>query len=168
LHFDAHLPFAEMPRSLAPIKETIMPSRMPNRFSVLCACLSLATAIASIAHANDAKGYTCAFESGTVVAYDNGAFKPEKLNPLNIEIATIDVTAQTATLTGQGGSKAIRVVRAVNALHFLEVASEGFLNVTTIYDRDDAKGANPAVHSRHFGILGQPLVSQYTGFCQPK
>lgn len=157
-----------MPRSLAPIKEIMMPSRMPNWFGVLCACLALAAAMASDAYANDPKGYACAFDTGTVTVYDKGTFKPEKVTALTVEIATIDAEAQTATLTGQGGSKAIRVVRAVNALHFLEVASEGFLNVTTIYDRDDTKGANPAVHSRHFGILGQPLVSQYTGFCQPK
>ena len=34
--------------------------------------------------------------------------------------------------------------------------------------RDDAKGAFPAVHSRHFGVLGQPVIGQYQGFCQGK
>jgi len=46
--------------------------------------------------------------------------------------------------------------------------TEGFLNVTTIYDKDEAKGAYPAVHSRHFGLLGQPIVSQYEGYCEAK
>ena len=40
--------------------------------------------------------------------------------------------------------------------------------ITTIYDKDESKGAYPAVHSRHFGILGQPIVTQYQGFCEGK
>ena len=66
------------------------------------------------------------------------------------------------------GTGRLRVMRAVNAVHFLEVVTEGFLNVTTIYDKDEAKGAYPAVHSRHFGLLGQPIVSQYEGYCEAK
>jgi len=57
-------------------------------------------------------------------------------------------------------------VQAVNAMHFLEVVTEGFLHITTVYDKDEAKGAYPAVHSRHFGLFGQPLVTQYQGFCE--
>jgi hypothetical protein len=53
-------------------------------------------------------------------------------------------------------------------MHFLEAANEGFLNLTTIYDKDEAEGAYPAVHSRHFAILGQPVVTQYQGFCEAK
>ena len=54
----------------------------------------------------------------------------------------------------------------VNAMHFLEVVTEGFLNLTTVYDKDEARGAYPAVHSRHLGLFGQPLVTQYQGFCE--
>ena len=36
-----------------------------------------------------------------------------------------------------------------------------------VYDLDQARKAHPAVHSRHFGLLGQPIVSQYRGFCVP-
>jgi hypothetical protein len=57
------------------------------------------------------------------------------------------------------------VVRAINANHYLEVVNEGFLNLTTVYDKDEKTGKYPAVHSRHFGILGQPVFGQYTGFC---
>ena len=60
----------------------------------------------------------------------------------------------------------LRIVQAVNAMHFLEVVTEGFLHITTVYDKDPAKGAYPAVHSRHFGLFGQPLVTQYQGFCE--
>jgi len=59
-------------------------------------------------------------------------------------------------------------VRALNANSFLEVANEGFLNLTTVYDRDSTSGTYPAVHSRHFGILGQPIFAQYAGSCTAK
>jgi hypothetical protein len=42
------------------------------------------------------------------------------------------------------------------------------LNITTVYDRDEASGKYPAVHSRHLAILGQPVVAQYQGFCEAK
>ncbi len=59
-------------------------------------------------------------------------------------------------------------MRAINANHFIEAVNEGFLNLTTIYDKDPATGLYPAVHSRHFGILGQPVFGQYTGSCRPE
>ena len=57
------------------------------------------------------------------------------------------------------------MVRALNANHYLEVAQEGFLNVTTVYDLDPATNSRPAIHSRHLGLLGQPIFAQYAGFC---
>ena len=51
------------------------------------------------------------------------------------------------------GAGTLRVVQAVNATHFLEVVTEGSLHITTVFDKDDAKGGYPAVHSRHFGFL---------------
>jgi hypothetical protein len=83
-------------------------------------------------------------------------------------VAAIDHAAQTAELKTQRGTGQLRVVQAVNATHFLEVVTEGYLHITTIYDKDDAKGTYPAVHSRHFGVLGQPVVTQYQGFCEGK
>ena len=69
-------------------------------------------------------------------------------------------------IDGLRGTGQLRIVQAVNAMHFLEVVTEGFLHVTTVYDKDEAKGLYPAVHSRHFGLFGQPLVTQYQGFCE--
>ena len=62
----------------------------------------------------------------------------------------------------------LRIVRAVNANHFLEVVTEGFLNLTTVYDLDPERKAHPAVHSRHLGLLGEPVIAQYYGFCREK
>ena len=119
-------------------------------------------------HAEDEKGFTCNFNAGAAFSYANGSFQPEKSGPITFEIGNINAEIQSADLVTPLGTRPLRVVRAVNALHFLEVVGEGFLNMTTVYDRDDAKGAHPAVHSRHFGVLGQPVIGQYQGFCQAK
>ena len=121
-----------------------------------------------LATAQDARGFVCTFGAGAAQVYGKGAFKVEPASPLVLEIAAIDAAQQTAIQKSANGEGPLRVVRAVGALHFLEVVSEGYLNVTTVYDRDAVKGAHPAVHSRHFGVLGEPVVSQYAGFCAAK
>ena len=118
--------------------------------------------------AEDPKSLTCTFKIGTARAFEKGKFKQVKASPVTFAVADIDAEKQTASLQSGKGTSAgtVRVVRAVNALHFIEVVGEGFLNVTTVYDKDKPTSPHPAVHSRHFGILGQPIVSHYQGFCQ--
>jgi hypothetical protein len=128
--------------------------------------LVLLALLASPSGADEPKAYACNFVNGVTHSYDNGAFVAEKASPLAFGIAAIDVRAQTAELKTGGGTGQLRIVQAVNAMHFLEVVTEGFLHITTVYDKDDAKGLYPAVHSRHFGLFGQPLVTQYQGFCK--
>ncbi|NJO23200.1 MAG: hypothetical protein HC868_09950 [Sphingomonadales bacterium] len=118
--------------------------------------------------ADEPTAFACTFASGTAQVYEKGQFVPEKAAPLSFGIAAINTQAQTAELKTGQGTGTLRVVRAVNAMHFLEVATEGVLHITTIFDKDDAKGAYPAVHSRHFGLFGQPIVTQYHGFCAAK
>ena len=134
-------------------------------------CLVLAMTIsasATAAAAEDPKAYACSFTAGAAWTYDAGTFKPEKVGTITFDIAGVNPELQIAELVSPAGTRPLRVVRAVNALHFLEVVGEGFLNMTTVYDRDDAKASHPAVHSRHFGVLGQPVVGQYQGFCEGK
>ena len=130
------------------------------------AALALLALIASPAAADEPKAFTCTFAEGVTHSYDNGKFTAEKASPLAFGIAAINGQAQTAEIKTRGGTGPLRIVQAVNAMHFLEVVTEGFLHVTTVYDKDEAKGAYPAVHSRHFGLFGQPLVTQYQGFCE--
>jgi len=132
----------------------------------LIAAFALMMLLASPSGADEPKGFHCTFTEGVTHSYDNGAFTAEKASPLAFGIASIDVKAQSAELKTRGGTGQLRIVQAVNAQHFIEVVTEGFLHLTTIYDKDEAKGAYPAVHSRHFGLFGQPLVTQYQGFCQ--
>jgi hypothetical protein len=115
------------------------------------------------------KAYVCTFEKGNSWSFDEGAFKSAAPSALSFEIVDIDLEKQTASILNQAkATGALRVVRALNANSFLEVANEGFLNLTTVYDRDSTSGTYPAVHSRHFGILGQPIFAQYAGSCTAK
>jgi hypothetical protein len=128
------------------------------------AWLGAGTALA----ADDPKAFACTFNTGVTHAYEKGAYTPEKAAPLAFGIGRIDLAAQSADLRTERGTGSLKIARAINATHYLEVANEGFLNITTIYDRDDGASTYPAVHSRHLGILGQPLVTQYQGFCEPR
>ena len=108
----------------------------------------------------------CTFTDGKVRVFESGQFKITDAADLTFDIGAIDLNAQTAQLITKQGTDQLRIVRAINANHFLEVVTEGFLNMTTIYDPVESGGASPAVHSRHFGLLGQPVITQYTGFCE--
>ena len=127
---------------------------------------------AGLAHAAEdgPKAFNCRFDMGNAWSLNGGKFKSEAPAALGFDITDINLEAQSAKLIS--GDKAttgvVRIVRALNANHFLEVANEGFLNLTTIYDLDAASGGYPAVHSRHFGLMGQPIFAQYAGSCTAK
>jgi hypothetical protein len=133
----------------------------------------IATVVAScvwcaVARAEDwPRALACTFDRGTSAELTAGAFKDTPAAPLAFEVRDIDIEAQSAALAGKPGAPAgpLRVVRAINANHFIEVLNEGFLGLTTIYDKGPG-GTYPAVHSRHIGVVGQPVVAQYTGSCR--
>lgn len=136
-----------------------------------CGVVLVAMACAGMVRAQGAAtAFTCAFDTGTSWGYEKGAFNTKSAEPLKFEISGIDLEAQTARLDaeGQKSSAALKIVRAINANHFLEVVNEGFLNLTTVYDKDPKTGTHPAVHSRHFGVVGEPVFAQYAGFCTNK
>ncbi len=118
----------------------------------------------------ESKGYACVFDMGNTWTYNDGSFKTKPSAPLTFEIVDIDLKGQSAHLRGKGDRKAgsVKIVRAINANHFLEVVNEGFLNLTTVYDVDPKTGKSPAVHSRHLGVIGQPVFAQYAGTCTAK
>ena len=121
------------------------------------------------AAAQDApKGYACNFRSGSSLGYAKSQFKAKPAKPFTYEIGAIDLDGQQAELLMATGKGPLRIVRALGANHFLEVLTEGYLNVTTVYDRDQKRGTHPAVHSRHFGLFGEPVIAQYVGFCTAK
>lgn len=134
--------------------------------------LSLASFLLSAcgAAAQETAGpFACTFDKGASWSFESGAFEQKPPATLSFDIDSIDLDAQKARLLIAGKpSGSLRVIRALNANHYLEVANEGFLNLTTIYDLDAASKSYPAVHSRHFGILGQPVFAQYAGTCVAK
>ncbi|HML28569.1 MAG TPA: hypothetical protein PKE16_06980 [Hyphomicrobium sp.] len=110
--------------------------------------------------------FACDFNQGYAWTYEAGKYKAAPPADLSFDIGSIDLERQTASLILDGKvAKGLKIVRAINANHFIEVVNEGFLNLTTIYDLDTATGKYPAIHSRHFGLFGQPVFAQYAGFC---
>jgi len=140
--------------------------------SVLCfVLLAVNVVFVDAARAQDVpKDLKCTFETGNAWSYNEGEFSSKAPAPLTFEITEIDLDGQSAHLLTDGHDNpgTLKIVRAINANHFLEVVNEGFLNLTTVYDKDPATGAHPAVHSRHFGLLGQPVFAQYAGSCTAK
>jgi hypothetical protein len=134
-------------------------------------CAAAIVLMTGVGQAEDEpKRYVCTFDTGTAWTFDSGKFAQKAPAPIKLEIANVDLERQAATLVPDAGQApgALKIVRAINANHFLEVVNEGFLNLTTVYDKDPSSGTYPAVHSRHFGVLGQPVVSQYAGTCTAK
>jgi len=140
--------------------------------SVLCFWFVAASVVfVDQARAQDAPtGFECSFEMGNAWSYEAGAFNTKAPARLAFKITEIDLDGQSARLLtdGRDNPGTLKIVRAINANHFLEVVNEGFLNLTTVYDKDPATGTHPAVHSRHFGLLGQPVFAQYAGSCTAK
>ncbi len=143
-----------------------------RRLTIALALAAAGLGAAPAMAAKTAKGpdaFECRFENGATWAFDKGAFRAEATSGrLAFAISGIDRKRQTARLETGKGSAALKIVRALDATHFLEVTVAGYLAITTIYDCETAGGARPAVHSRHLGIVGQPLIAQYRGLCRPR
>ena len=113
------------------------------------------------------RALACTFNTGNAATQTDGVFKQTPASPLAFEVRSIDLEGQAAHMITKAGAPpaTVRIVRALNANHFIEVLNEGFLGLTTVYDKD-ASGLFPAVHSRHVGVFGQAVVAQYTGTCK--
>ncbi len=138
-------------------------TRLPTTLALLT-CLW-----ASGARADDwPKSFSCEFKVGTAASQVDGSFTRAPAAPLAFEVRAIDLEGQSAQMITKPGAApaTLRIVRALNANHFIEVLNEGFLGLTTVYDKVAATGEFPAVHSRHVGVLGQAVVAQYLGSCK--
>ncbi|MGI9425881.1 MAG: hypothetical protein ACR2PA_22090 [Hyphomicrobiaceae bacterium] len=139
---------------------------MMKKLGHVAAALALLWLSAATAFAKN--GYICDFQSGMVNTFENDVFQIKRAKALSFEIGDIDLAKQAASLVTPNGKGGLKIVRAIGANHFLEVITEGFLNITTIYGEPAGDGTFPAVHSRHIGLLGMPVVSQYLGTCKAK
>ena len=137
---------------------------MRNVTGLIGACCCALLLMMGPVHA--ATGYSCVFPSGKVYTFENDVFQEDNASKLSFKIGDIKLDRQTASLITESGKGGLKIVRAIGANHFLEVITEGFLNITTIYGAPASDGSFPAVHSRHIGLLGTPVVSQYHGTCK--
>lgn len=112
-----------------------------------------------------AYGLVCNFTSGNVNTFENKIFQKLSAKPFSFEIGEIDLSNQTASVLTSNGKGSLKIVRAIGANHYLEVITEGYLNITTIYNTRTLDGSLLAAHSRHTGLLGTPIISQYYGKC---
>ncbi len=141
---------------------------MPYRVTAFAALFTSLALIAPAGAQETPKGFACTFASGASQAYSKGRYRSRPAKALKMEIGAIDLDGQRADLVTADGKGTLRIVRALGANHFLEVVAEGYLNITTVYQLDAKRNAYPAVHSRHFGLFGEPLIAQYTGTCTAK
>jgi hypothetical protein len=142
-----------------------------RRKRLLAVCVAAALATPAAAASDAWKGtLVCTFPGGISAVQEEGVFKQSPAAALAFEVGSIDLDTQMASIVAKEGAapEPLRIVRALNANHFIEVLMEGFLSLTTIYDPDGKTGLYPAVHSRHVGLLGQAVVAQYTGTCKAK
>ncbi|MEZ5843110.1 MAG: hypothetical protein R3D27_05180 [Hyphomicrobiaceae bacterium] len=142
--------------------------RMPARLMGLSLAAGMVLFVQALApvRAEGPRVLTCTFTAGQIATYENGKFRREQTSTLTFDIGDVDLERQVAALITPRGRGELRVVRAINANHFLEVVTEGFLNITTVYDVGTS--VFPAVHSRHLGLLGQPVGAQYQGECRAR
>ena len=138
------------------------------RTAIVIVWFAIASSIWALQPAMAKGQMTCTFSSGVVKGFEDGVFKDEKVEALSFRIDDVDLVRQTAALRTKQGKGELKIVRAIGANHFLEVVTEGFLNMTTVYEPTKPGDPMPAVHSRHFGFFGAPFVSQYHGSCQMK
>lgn len=147
-----------------------------TRAHVLALLLGLSSALTPAfaedtgAPAEEPTTFVCEFKDGATWSFENGKFISKQPAPLTFTIDNVDLDAQHAIIKAAPDADPgnIAIARAIGANHFLEVATEGYWNITTIYDKDEATGLYPAVHSRHTGLLGQPFFAQYAGTCTGK
>lgn len=145
-----------------------MRTRLVASSFVLALMLGLGFASPSVEAQDVPKGFACTFPRGASQAYAKGRYRSRPAKALKMEIGSIDLEGQRADLVTPEGKGTLRIVRALGANHYLEVVAEGYMNITTVYQRDEKQGRYPAVHSRHFGLFGEPLIAQYTGACTAK
>jgi hypothetical protein len=141
---------------------------MLSRSTAISAAIAILACAAPASAQETPKGFICDFTRGASQSYAKGRYRSRPAKPIEIQIAAIDLDGQRAELVTADGKGTLRIVRALGANHFLEVVAEGYLNITTIYQLDPARKVYPAVHSRHFGLFGEPLIAQYTGTCKAK
>ena len=130
--------------------------------------LAIANFSSSAASRKVPSAFTCTFEQGLFNVFENGEFKSEKGGNLQFVLASIDPKAGTAQMIGNAGAENLIVLSGKSNMHFVEQTAVGNINLTSVYTQAAPDGRFVSVHSRHVGTSGDPMISQYLGFCTGK
>jgi hypothetical protein len=120
----------------------------------------------------NAKSLKCIFPVNSTGTWIENTPQAEiKTAKLTLEYQSIDTEDGTADVRGTSGPPHITVRLSGGYLHFLHMASEGPLYVTTVFDQPTSAGRLRAVHTRHEytrvslpGFTSRP--EQYYGECE--
>ncbi|MEL6288063.1 MAG: hypothetical protein AAFQ42_07760 [Pseudomonadota bacterium] len=132
-------------------------------FGAIAGVLGGGAALAAMSTSEQSASYACAFEKGAAWQVADQRFSDDRFSPLSFELSRDQGGSDTAQLSTRDGKTDVKVVRAIGATHYIEVTVAGYLTLTTLYGEGDRV---PAVHSRHLGIVGQPVGGQLHGFCE--
>lgn len=115
------------------------------------------------AHAAGAKRLRCDFNEGVFHAW--GEPTEAVTDSLSLTFENIDTEQGTAKMEGNAGTSDVLVTYGDRRMTLIEITGSGNVNTTSVYfGKDIAR----SVHSRHTGIVEDPLLSQlsqYTGTC---
>lgn len=138
--------------------------------AVLCLLLLVASEFAVASPLFGAKALRCQTASGTATTWDVGRPNSKASESvLSYSVQDIDTDRGRATIVGRGGSAKVTVIRKASTLSFLEQASNGGVFLTTVYVSTLAgpgPGRFAAVDSRHNPLVGDPMSSQFHGWCE--
>jgi hypothetical protein len=113
-----------------------------------------------------AKSLKCTFGPGTVADWEKGKPKLESDNFGNaVNYDAIDLKNGSARVIGPSGASDLAVTAGAYGLTLTE-SFIGGVSITTVFS-DYKKGSREfiAVLSRHVGVMGPPIPSQYHGTC---
>ncbi|BAV33842.1 hypothetical protein SCL_1537 [Sulfuricaulis limicola] len=113
-----------------------------------------------------AKSLKCTFGPGTIADWEKGKLKLESDNfGKSINYDAIDIKNGRARVIGPSGASDLTVTAGAYGLTLTE-SFIGGISVATVFS-DFKKGTREfvAVLSRHVGVMGPPIPSQYHGTC---
>lgn len=113
-----------------------------------------------------AKSLKCTFGPGTVADWEKEKPKLESDNfGKAVNYDAIDLKNESARVIGPSGASDLAVTAGVYGLTLTE-SFIGGVSITTVFS-DYKKGSREfiAVLSRHVGVMGPPIPSQYHGTC---
>lgn len=115
----------------------------------------------------------CHFTQALTSTYKGGQFVDEtRRDKFEITYASIEPENGQAQMIGNMGAAPASATNTGRLLLFIERTPAGNFDLTSVIIGPLVGGFSdrmlPAAHSRHIRMLDDFLISQYTGFCEPR